>query len=187
MSIGVFVFVGVQNVKASPSQFTSVAKTANATSTVNYILPGLATTTLVYDSREFNGTNQTGGANGFNADSASLLVQFHASSSPNSTLKYRFLFSDDGVDYYSENEVLNINATTTTAVASFHEYSWLQIASTTETSTVGNGTATSSVASRLIAIPAPLRYTKVLFYVPIGSANSAVWAKIIGKKEVAIY
>lgn len=162
-------------VGANQSIFQPRVATSSATTSPNYMTAGTATTTLSVDAHEFGESSKI--------DNASLLVQFHASSSIASTLNFRFQFSDDNVNWYNENEVLNINATTTRISHGFHEYTWLQAASTTEKSTIGNGTATSSQSSRLISLPTPTRYIRTLFYVPIGSSNAAVYAEIIPVKE----
>ena len=192
---GIGLIIGGYTVYAAPSQFGCAAKTSTGTTTPSFITPGNATTTLLYDTQQISGTNQTGCSYqiaNWKTDSASLLIQFHASSSPASVLKYRFLFSDDGQDYYSENEVSNINATTSISVGSFKENIWTQVASTTEVSTItGSGLATTSQASRLINLPTPLRYTKVLFYVPPAtglatSTNVSVYAKVVPVKQAEI-
>jgi hypothetical protein len=162
-------------VTANQSIFQPKIATSSATTSPNYMTTGTATTTLSMDAHSFGESSKI--------DNASLLVQFHASSSLASTLNFRFQFSDDNINWYDENEVLNSNATTTQITHGFHEYTWLQAASTTEKSTIGNGTATSSQSSRLISIPTPTRYVRTLFYVPAGSQNAAVYAEIISVKQ----
>jgi hypothetical protein len=52
-------------------------------------------------------------------------------------------------------------------------------------STYGNcnfdTTATSTICG-LVDVPTPLRYTRVKFYVPVGSVGGALWAEIMGRK-----
>lgn len=142
--------------------------TATATTSVNFMTPGTATTTL-----DCNVAKATNGASEV-WETANLLVQLHSSSSPSTSFKYRFLFSDDNINWFSET------ATTTDSRGLFNDYLLAPTASSSERSTIGNGTATSSMTSLLIPIPTKARYVRTLFYIPQGSLNGAVWAKVIG-------
>ena len=79
LTLGVFVFAGV--VSASPSQNTAGAGYATATTTIAWMTPGTATsTTIIYDSNQVRGLNQSNQGNTWATDSAILKLQINASS-----------------------------------------------------------------------------------------------------------
>ena len=166
---------------ANPSFFVKTAPTATATSTISYMTAGTATTTLTLDSYliDQSKTDQNPTA----LDGLALAIQFHASSAPITTLKWRYQYSQDNQDWYYENTDLNINASTTNVVADFHEYSWLQISTSTAYSATGN--STSSLAKKIVDVPIKARYVRAQFYLPPASLNGGVWAEFIPKKQMS--
>lgn len=153
---------------ANPSEFCS-KNTSGATSSPAYMTAGTATTTLTLDNCSDERTA---------IDTASLLIHFSSSTTP-PTLKWRYQFSQDNIDWYEEDVALNSNATTTEAVRTFHEYSWLY-ASTTP---LAGGT--SEDALKLVTVPVPTRYVRAVFYLPAGSSPADVWADFIVKRETS--
>ena len=167
--------------RANPQFFVKTAPTATATSTISYMTGGTATTTLTFDAYlvDQSKTDQ----NPIALDGLALAIQFHASSAPLTTLKWRYQYSQDNKDWYYENADLNINASTTNVVADFHEYSWLQISTSTAYSATGN--STSSLAMKIVDVPTPTRYIRAQFYILPGTTNGGVWAEFIPKKQRA--
>lgn len=148
--------------------------TASATSTLAYMTPGTATTTITFDA----GVNQANGS-----DMATLLIQYTASTTGPS-LRFRQEFSSDNIDWYSENlgtvpTLMSLNSTTTALVSPFHDYT-VNFATTTD----NGGSGTNARIMTSLQIPTPTRYTRVRFYVPASGGNGALWAEIAAKKQI---
>lgn len=168
---------------ANSSYFSPSASTAAATSTVTYMTPGNATTTVTYDSYNLNGTNQSGTVNSFAADHALALVQF-AASSTTSNLLINEEYSPDNVDWYQGSQTLidkNATTTTTVSLSPVPQYSYLFASSTPG---LGAITAANSATSTLaISIPTPTRYIRLVFSLKLGGGNGALWATVLPKKQ----
>lgn len=145
-------------------------KTATATTTVAYMTPGTATTTLTSD-LYFSSSNTK-------ASGALVAFQYTASSSA-AALKARVEYSDDGIDWYPESVELNTVATTTLMTTTFREYSWSNFATTTDY----GGSGTASRIHQSFSVETPTRYVRVKFYVPAGAGNGALWASLTPNKE----
>ena len=172
------IFVGLIAiaVQASPSTFTSSAKTASATSTVTYLLAAsTATTTLTYDTWELSGDNQTNQSNTWVADSVALKIILTASST-NTTLRARIQYSDDKIDWYESN--LETYAAGAIALATPNSYSW-SFASTTPNN---YNSETLTRGLRIVELKVPLRYVRVVLSVI--DDNGAVYAELSPKKQV---
>lgn len=157
-----FCIIGpTQKVEANPSFFSPTVQTASATTTVNYATAGTGTTTLTYDTYTAGNTYKT--------NSAVLFTQFAASSTA-SVLNINLQYSQDGIDWYSDNLV---SASTTVNsvlyIQTANSYTW-----------VAAGTATSSKA---ILIQTPTRFVRAIETIPVGAGAGAVWAQIVPNKE----
>lgn len=163
---------------ANSSFFAPQAMTATATTTPFFMTPGNATSTLVYDSFNLSGTNQRVVNDPTTADTAALAVQFTASSTA-SILNFVVERSDDGVDWYQDNVVAPF-ATTSPVIqlATPISYSWAYASSTING--VGNS---GSRLGKVVTIPTPTRFTRVIFSLAAGGTNGAVWAKFIPEKQ----
>ena len=170
-----------KGVEANESQFQPRVNTSSATTTPNFLTVGTATTTL---------TLNTGSLSKY--DSASLLLQFHASSTGANALVseigWNYEFSRDGQDWYCESEALVANATSSIQSQSCKEYTWFQSATSTLEETIipttGDALATSSLANRKVDMPTPIQYARVNIYMPVSStANASVYAEVIPVKE----
>jgi len=171
-------FIFVHRVAANPTQFAAAAKTQTATSTLSYMTPGTATTTLIHDAAEIDGTNQTA-ANSVSWTPAklSLMTQLTASSTV-TRLCRRVMYSMDRVDWFPAMMDTNANATTTNESLSSAE-TCFNFASSTE-----SALGTLTVNRRYDEIPtSALRFTRVDYYLPIGSFNGAVWGQLQPIKE----
>lgn len=159
---------------ANPSFFIRT-QSASATTTVVAITPGIATTTLTYDT----GNNAAG-----SADSAALLVQFNGSSTL-SLLNANIEYSQDNIDWYIApvGQDFQAYATTTVAGGAIQTIQY-PYASTTAAFSVGtpNGTATTS-SMRIVNLKTPTRYIRAVFTMPAGSLNGMFWAEFIGKRQ----
>lgn len=167
--------VGGASVYANPSFFAPQAMTSTATSSPAFMTPGAATTTLVYDSYNLNGTNQPIVNDPTSAQSATLAIQFSASSTA-SVLNIGVERSQDGIDWYQDN--LNSLATTSgsDSINVPSTFSW-----TYASSTIGGLPNTGNRIGKLINIPTPTRYTRIIF--SLTGTNGAVWAEFIPQKE----
>lgn len=174
-------FIQSNLTNASP-EFFLLPNAETATTTVNYMTPGTATTTIYFNS--YASGNTTG------AKSATLNIQYTATNTA-SMLKWRYEFARNtsGVDctvrptacdWYSETVDLGGTASTTIEVRNFKEYSWLFASS----SQGAAGVATNNNrALKTISVPTPMQYVRAIFYVPTGVSNGGVWASFVAKKE----
>lgn len=171
-------------VKANPSYFADGNSTATATTTLTYMTPGAATTTLYYDSYE-----DSSGAKG---DAATLGVQFTGSSTLstlNIAVEYAFNNSlanckttPTACDWYAD-VLLGTNAVVSTTTQA------LGLGNTNVYSLPFSSTSLSGVAipsritSRLMTIAAPTRYIRVIFTLPPASLNGGIWATFRPTKQ----
>lgn len=161
-----FVVINPIMARATPSQISTQA-TATATSTVAFMSAGNATSTYQIDT---NGAYSTTKQNATMAqvDAVSMYVLFNASSS-GSILQYQFQFSNNNIDWYTEGFSQTI-ASIGTATTSL----------TTHTYSSGvSGTSFVVVSAPVI----PGYHERVVFAIPPGSANGAVYAEIDTKKN----
>jgi hypothetical protein len=175
---------------ATPSKITSKAKTATATSTLVYMTVGAATsTTLVYDSYQVDGKNQSNFGDTFATDNATLLLQVNASSSA-TIINVALEFSDDSAcgtrptacDWY-ENNLSDMSTTTSiVSIGTPDTLSW-----TFASTTIGGGTTLLGAAglnnrnNKAITIPTPLRYVRAV--ITLQGANGAIYGEIVPKKQ----
>lgn len=155
VAVGLLIFGYTLRAHASAPDFNQTS-TAAATTTLSYIGIGTGTTTLAYDSM-FTGS-----------DSAVLLTQFTASST-SSVLNIGVEYSQDGIDWYSDDLLTSLNSTTTPikSIQVANTYSW-----------TAAGTARTSKA---IEIPTPTRYMRATY--SMTGAAGAVWGSIVSKKQ----
>ena len=143
---------------ANPYFFGIQNSTAVATTTVSQIVPGSATTTLVFDSN----------ANGqqYIADTVSFLIQTTASSSAAVT-NINFQFSQDNIDWYDYNPLLG-TATSTEQIQNPFVYQIRALGTTRD--------------NDLLTIPVPTRYARAV--ISAVGTSSTVWASFIAKKQI---
>lgn len=158
---------------ANDSIFPLVVKTQIATTTLDYLTPGTATTTLTYDSYKAGLTK---------TDALALLTQFTASTT-GATLLINEEFSQDGVDWYQSTQPNVFGNSTTTLPVSLTpvpQYSW-----TFASSTPGLGAVSSSnnLDSRILMVTSPLRFIRFIFTMKIGGTNGAIWSEIVPAKQ----
>lgn len=162
--------------QANPTSFPPSAMTATATTSVNYLTPGTATTTLVYDSYGLCGTNQPNSGNQYATDSATLLTFFTGSSTA-AILKVQQEFSQDCINWYRDNSTVGL-ATTTGSVSlnAPLSYNW-----TFDQVAQGGAAGAAATTTRAVMVPMPTRATR--FIITITGANGAIWAQVVPKKE----
>lgn len=173
-------FTFLQVTKANPTGFALGARTAITTTTFAVLAAGNATTTLTYDAYGISGTNENGSGSTAAADSASLLVQFTASSTA-SKLKIAYEYSQDGVDWY-QDALTSTFATTTTGVLNTNvpnSFSW-----TFASTSVGAAgiLANNNLATEIFPVYTPTRFVRAV--ITASGANAMVWAQIVPKKEI---
>lgn len=163
-------FLGLKTVKALPPYITFTS-TAAATTTVNYMTAGTATTTLaLYDLSNYD-TDET-------VDSNQIFIQYTASTSAG-ILNWRFEFTNGtncditvptSCNWYEEDSVIN----PALAVANAR---W-DHSSTTMTHVWQPGSTVASTSLKAIIVPpVAAKYKRVQFFVPIGSVNGAVYVQ----------
>lgn len=165
-----------QYASANPSQFC-IDSTAAATTTVTYMKPGLATTTLQF--------NNCGGSPPTDAiDSALAQIIFQASTTA-PVLKARVEHSYNGIDWYPENDAMYVATTpvslasTTVQTTPFHDYSFTL--STTTTDTAGTGAFNRVHVSLNVNTPTP--YNRIIISMPTGGGEGSLYLQVVGKKQ----
>lgn len=168
-SLGVLAYAALMPFVASaaPSIFADIKTTAAATSTLQYMSPGAATTTITYDS-----------LNGDAAKINSLNVVFqYTASSTAPVLLARLEDSQDGIDWYPRTVVAAV-ATTSLMTTPANVMSF-----TLSTTTDNGGSGTGNRVHESFTVAAPLRWVRVIFYVPQGTSNGGLWAEMVPVKE----
>lgn len=174
---------------ANPTGWGTTAQSASATTSPSFMTPGTATTTVVYDSFQINGTNQSqGGSSAFATDEAVLLVQMTASSTF-TQMNISFEYSNDRVDWYQDNLLAmpaqEATTTPTRSIASANSVVWRYASSTPGQGVVS---ATNNLDMKALTVPTPTRYVRAIFTLATTSGafidNGAVWAQFVPKKEV---
>lgn len=175
--VAVMCLSGFMVAHANPGGFPPGARSATATSTVTVLTPTVGTSTVVYDAYNINGTNQGTTGVTTDTDSASLLVQFTASSTA-SKLKIAFEFSQDGVDWYADGLSVELASSTTgTIVDNSPDFISWTFASTS----LNAGPIGGSYASEIFNVPTPTRYVRSV--ITVSGANAMVWAQFVPKKQ----
>ena len=174
LMLGVLGFlVSYSTAFGAPSIFIQKAASQTATSTVGTQLTvGAGTSTLTYDSWQRSGTNQTDAGGTYAPNKVALLAQVNASST-SSVFQFRFEYSQDGIDWYSDNI---IEGATTTAIqigAVTKQYQWTFASSTIGGVAVTNGqrgyNATLNRDSKILQVPLYTRFVRVV--VSVTGAN----------------
>lgn len=156
---------------ANPSYFANSMPLTGATSTPQFLLVGTAaTTTLTYDTG--SGISQSLG-------SLVLLQQFTGSST-SAVLTDTFEFSQNGIDWYSD-DLFGTGAvvgTTTTSVniSASNVYAWTYTAAR-----IGGSASTQTNNPKVLTVPIPTRFVRVVSV--ITGANGAVWEQFIGQRQ----
>ncbi len=172
---------GAVKVHANPSNLMALLTTgtgADATSTSAWINAGIATTTVSYDTYQYDTQGRT-------PDSALLLINFTSTSTTGvKRLNIRREFSNNNIDWYPESLIVSSTATTSILSGSADEYQ-MSLAST---SAAIPGTDTYSTATstyfRTVAMPFfPIRYQRFVIYVPVGGTGGNLWAAFQPRKQ----
>lgn len=140
-----------------------------ATTTLNYLSPGVGTTTLSL----YTADN----------DQIGLNILFNASSTA-STLKWRYEFSVDGTNWFAQDNGLSTTATTTVLTNTNTDYSWTFASSTQGSSQTTASISTSFKHVDLLNVGSP--FTRIVFFMPIGSTNGAIYVQATLKTANAI-
>ena len=174
------VFMVSSTAFGSPSQFTAGAATTadhTATSTRTYMTPGTATTTVVYDTQQSNGTNQTNNGNTYATDKVTLLTYLTASST-GTVLTMGIEYSQDGISWYADKT--ETYAAGAIALATNDTYTW-----TYASTTPGGGAVQSDSVqgAKAITLDVPTRYIRVFY--GLTGANGAVHGRFVPVKELS--
>lgn len=172
--LGLVVIIGfvAQPVHAQPLQFVPTVQTAPATTTLSYMTPGTATTTLTYDSflnGQIKGINQ-----------GVLLTQFTASST-GTIFNINIEDSQDGIDWYKDNT--NAIAATTSlpyALNTVNSYTFPFASTSADGAPVAANNKTSFKA---VTIDFPTRFVRIFYTLVLGGNNGAVWGQFISERQ----
>lgn len=148
----------VSTASANPVYLANSCQTATATTTVNFMQAGLATTTINCEVIDYRNSQK--------GESAIVLMQSVASSSA-SLQTVTISYSMDGVDYY---DVVNTAASTTPNQALNTQLTYILA-----------GNSLASTTRRAFIIDTPTKWIRLAFSATTG--NSSIWAKIIPFKQ----
>ena len=165
-----------QQAKANPSTVntcttyggdTTTADSTYATSSLAYMTPGTATTTL---SCSIDRT-----------DEADVLIALKASSTA-TTLGWRVEFSRNNQDWYAADNAFDpgVASSTEATAANFTKYTWTYASSTPEE----NQGKTDTAFKRIHLTNLGNKYMRIKFYLPAGSQNGAVQAEMDRKYQI---
>lgn len=171
MAVSIAMLASATVAYANPSFFAPQAMTATATSSPAFLTAGVATSTVVYDSFNLNGTNQPVASDPTAADEATLLLQFTGSST-SAVLNVNIEYSNDNVDWYQDN----LEATTSGpfSITQPDTYTWTYAASQI-------GGVTVARVGKAISLVTPTRYTRAV--ISTTGANGSVWVQFVPKKQ----
>lgn len=156
------------------------AKSATATSTQVYLTPGTATSTVIYDSYELYGTNQTNGGDTTIPDTVAILLQGAASSTAtvvSVACEFSNNYTGGNGDWY-QNEIYPATTTGAQSITTPLSFSF------TYASTTVGGAAVLSNTNRfqkVVTCPAPTRFVRAV--VSVTGANASIWTDIVPKKQ----
>lgn len=185
LAAAIFLLYGfAYQAKANPLDL--ITSNTTATTSLAYMTPGTATTTYYFDSYANGSADQNA------TDKAMMLLQLVASST-SSSLKWQYEFSQgvtgvdcsatpSACDWYSDTIQSQVTATSTQTfnVTAPIAYQW-NFASTSQNG--ASVAATNNRGLKVIQVPTPARYTRVIFSVPVGATNAAVWATFLEQKQ----
>lgn len=143
---------------------------ARATTTHSYLRAGYGTTTLTVDQCA---------QSDIAADSALLLLQITGTSTA-PTLDMRVEYSADKIDWYPASAPLATLATSTQITGDSATTKLILANATTDY----GGTGTATRFHRSMEIPMHTRYARVVFTMPAGSAQAALWAELVSRREI---
>lgn len=149
------------------------ASSATATTSVVYMTPGTATTTVVYDSYERVGTNQTNTSNLVIPNTVAVAVQGVSSSSV-SVLNIACEYSYDNIDWY-QNDIYPATTTGAQPISAALSYSM-----TFASSTLG-GVSNGNKFAKIVTCPVPTQYVRAVL--TNTGANLSVFATIVPTKQ----
>lgn len=175
-------FVAFRETHANATLFATCQVGNTASTTVVFMQPGKATTTLTLPAFPSSPPG-CGGVPGQAFDSAYVNLQYNATTTgaaKDSVIVYRVEHSRDGIDWYSESAVLGSNSTTTAMSGDSATY---RISFATSTDNGGTGDATHMFRS--FGVTTPTQYTRVIFINPAnqGTSDANFWAEIVGKRQ----
>lgn len=180
IAVGFFAIGATYYVYANPGYYAPVKKLASATTSLESMTPGTATTTLTYDT--WQDPNNTLIIQNETQNTLSLAVQFSASSTALSVLNWHFEYSDDNKDWYPTSLFNFASTTPALSFSRYDEYQWITASSTCQA--VDNACR----SNRIVNVPTLSRYVRVLFSMkgsPTSHNNGGVWAEFIPQKQLS--
>lgn len=171
-----------QILHAAAPYFQRITATATATSTPAFMTPGTATSTLIADVYQVPGYQDTGGAMDL------FVASQYTGSSTATTFGRRIEYSNgsncvnnpNNCDWYSETSDITFTGIATTTYSVSPTYNHLTVFAS---STPGGRAAPSDREGLVFRVPVLMQYVRIINYLPIGSANGAVWQEVIGVQQ----
>lgn len=177
--LGGALLFGGPAVAAAASFFSGNVQTSAATSTPAYLTPGVATSTLVYNTLTNNSVataNPTSNTNpATKADKAYLSIGFTGSST-SAVLHIAYEYSTDGIDWYQSFLPQGGYSTTTQS-----QYPSINSINVPFASVAIGGSGAGQATDRFIVeVPVPTKDVRAV--ISITGANGAVWAQFVPSK-----
>lgn len=158
--IAILAVVAAYKVDANALFFLPTTSSSTSTSSPSYLTTSgaNATATTTFDAYS-NGSPRA-------ANGATILTQYVASST-SSVFTMRVDYSQDGVDWYSDNAVSQQATTTVMNIAANAAYSYTA--------------ASTATTSKAVLVKTPTRYMRVVY--TIAGAAGAAWTQIVPTRE----
>lgn len=169
------------SVASAASFFATTVQTSAATTTPAYMTPGLATTTLTYNTYTNNSiaTATPTGTNQAVASVVYLAGQFTGSSTA-ATLKVTPEYSNDGIDWY-QGYSLNSGYSTTSPNQTFVYAASDTVTMPFASTSPGGAAGTQGIDRFLLKFQVPTK--DVRFVVTLTGANGAFWGQVVPTKQ----
>ena len=167
--VAVGIYASAPAAKAYLLSFFTTNQSATATTTLSFMTAGTATTT--YNLGVIPGASVSDNSD---VDVNYLYIQFKASTSP-AVLQWNYQASNDSIDWY--------NYDSTVAPTTFATAATVDTASSTVFYRWNPGSTLASTSLKVVKIPdISGKYKRVLFSIPAGSVNGAVWMQDNAKR-----
>jgi hypothetical protein len=179
-AVAILAVLGLASVAAASSYFSGTVQTADATSTVAYMTPGTATSTLTYNTyTNTNVATATPSTTNYSAATSVTLLGQLTGSSTATVLHITPEYSQNGLDWYQGYGLLpQYSATTTNQTLSWATVDSITIA---YASTTVDQTSTSSIDRFAVTIAVPTKDVRLVF--TLTGANGAFWGQVIPTKQ----
>lgn len=162
---------------------TTPPNIATSTYALRPMSAGTGTTTLVYDSNQVLGTNQSAGGSTQVPDQLTLNVMLFASST-RTAIRINIEQSRDGIDWYSLARPVNELATTTIlGTFSNFEFHFASTSATSAENYFDAGQYGRNFNRFYLNVPSDMRFTRATIWMQAGGMSGMIYSELVPKKQ----